>query len=131
MCTAVELTQIQTLILHLQRLGFVRHNPGHKLFSLQPPLRPLLLSIAQHEADLYSSSVLGLAQCCLEVCSLASAIFASHAEVSLDLFASYTEVSILWTTLCMTRSARHSMRLMFLCTQHTLHAQHASQQLGI
>lgn len=82
LCTAVELTQIHTLILHLQRLGFIRHNPAHKLFSLQPPLRPLLLSVAQHEADLYSSSVLGLAQCCLEVCSLASAVFASHAEVS-------------------------------------------------
>ena len=31
---------------------------------------------------MHSSSIMGLAQCCLETCSLATTVFASHAEVS-------------------------------------------------
>lgn len=81
LCNAVETTQIQTKMLHLQRLGLMRYNSAHRLFSLQPPLRPVLLDVVQQQPDMYSHAVLGLAQCCMEACSLASAVFASHAQV--------------------------------------------------
>ena len=68
-------------MLHLQRLGLIRHSPAHKGFSLQPPLRALLLATALQQHELYNHSVLGLAECCLDTCSLASSVYSSHSQV--------------------------------------------------
>ncbi|DBB00250.1 TPA: hypothetical protein ACH3X1_014079 [Trebouxia sp. C0004] len=78
-----EQTQIQSLIQKLHRLGFVKHNPAHKTYQTEPYLRPHLAALAQQQPDaLYSPSLLGWSQACLQTCILATALYHSHAQVS-------------------------------------------------
>lgn len=82
MHVAGEQTQIQSLIQKLHRLGFVKHNPAHKTYQTEPYLRPHLAALAQQQPDaLYSPSLLGWSQACLQTCILATALFQSHAQV--------------------------------------------------
>ncbi|KAA6419179.1 MAG: hypothetical protein FRX49_10919 [Trebouxia sp. A1-2] len=78
-----EQTQIQSLIQKLHRLGFVKHNPAHKTYQTEPYLRPHLVALAQQQPDaLYSPSLLGWSHACLRTCTLATALFHLHAQVS-------------------------------------------------
>lgn len=79
---AVEQSQVQSLVLQLHRLGFLRHNPAHKTYQVQPYLRPHLAALAQQQPiALYSPSLLGWCKACLNTCAISTALYSAHAQV--------------------------------------------------
>lgn len=79
---AGEQTQAQSLIQKLHRLGFLKHNPAHKTYQIEPYLRPHLAALAQQQPDaLYSPSLLGWSKACLQICAVATAVYSAHAQV--------------------------------------------------
>ena len=81
---AVEQSQVHSVIHQLHRLGFLKQNPAHKTYKVDPQLRPHLAALAQQQPSaLYSPSLLGWSQACLQTCSTATALYKAHAQVCL------------------------------------------------
>ena len=80
---AVEQSQVQSVIHQLHRLGFLKGNPAHKTYKVEPYLRPHLAALAQQQPSaLYSPSLLGWSQACLQTCATATALYSAHAQAS-------------------------------------------------
>ena len=80
---AGEPSQTQSVIHQLHRLGFLKQNPAHKTYQVEPYLGPHLAALAQQQPSaLYSPSLLGWSQACLQTCARATALYSAHAQVT-------------------------------------------------